>query len=171
MTLIVEDGTGKTDAESFCTVAFADSYHSNRGSTAWAALTEPAKEAALRLATDYMEQVYRLAWAGFRSTEEQALSWPRDDVPRQDTYYNVYSSEIVPVEVQRACSILALTASASELAPDVDRVAKREKVDVIEVEYFDAGRPWVRYRAVDNLLAPFLNSIPGSSSHAVMVSP
>lgn len=171
MTLIVEDGTAKTDAESFCTVAFADDYHSKRGGSAWALLTESEKESNLRLATDYMEQVYRLAWAGFRRDDEQALSWPRYDVPIKDLYYNVYSSDIVPVEVQRACAILALTASTGELAPNVDRITKREKVDVIEVEYFDAGSPWVRYRAVDNLLAPLLTNAPGSASRPVMVSP
>lgn len=165
MALIVEDGTGKTDAESFCTVAFADDYHTKRGGTAWDALTNDNKEIALRRATDYLEQVYRLRWLGYRKLELQALSWPRDEVRRADfTYLNQYSfypDNQVPVEVQNACASLALKASSGELAPDIARQTQREKVGPLEVEYEKGRVPYVRYRAIDNLLAPFLDA--GSS--------
>ena len=52
MSLVVEDGTGKADAESYISVADADTYHSNRGNTDWAALTTTEKEQLLRGATD-----------------------------------------------------------------------------------------------------------------------
>jgi hypothetical protein len=35
MALIVEDGTGKATAESYCTVAEATTYHTNRGNSSW----------------------------------------------------------------------------------------------------------------------------------------
>ncbi len=35
MSIVVEDGTGKSDAESFCTVAFATTYHTARGNSSW----------------------------------------------------------------------------------------------------------------------------------------
>jgi len=38
MALIVEDGSIVTGAESYCTVAFANTYLANRGYTAWDAL-------------------------------------------------------------------------------------------------------------------------------------
>ena len=53
MTLVIEDGTGKSNAESYISVADADTYHSNRGNTDWAALTTAEKERLLRIATDY----------------------------------------------------------------------------------------------------------------------
>jgi hypothetical protein len=93
MALIVETGQAGSTSESFASVADADLYHSNRGNTAWAAIASTAlKEAALRKATDYMEQSYRLRWLGYRHTEAQALSWPRDEVQRSDfTYLNQWS--------------------------------------------------------------------------------
>lgn len=174
MALIVEDGTGRVDSESFCTVAFADDYHTKRGNTAWAALDVPAKEANLRKATDYMEQVYRLLWLGYRKLERQALSWPRDEVRRHDfTYLNQYSfypDDEVPLEVQRACAELALRASADELAPDVDRVASREKIGPIDVTYQVGSSPWVRFRAVDNLLATFFRTGTSGTVRDVIAS-
>ena len=72
MALITEDGTGRADAESYCSVAAADAHHAARGAAAWAALTTEAKEQALRRATDYMGQIYGPLWAGHRSLPTQA---------------------------------------------------------------------------------------------------
>lgn len=161
MTLIVENGTGLADAESFISVADANTYHSNRGNAAWASLTDTVKEQCLRRATDYLEQVYRLRWIGYRHTEAQSLSFPRDEVPRRDfTYLNQFSfypNDVVPSEVKNACAELALKANTETLAPDLERVTKREKVGVLEVEYDTNSQPYKKYRIIDNMLAPFLN--------------
>lgn len=160
MSIVTEDGSGKSDAESFITLADATSYHAARGNAAWAALASDAlREQALRRATDYLEQVYGLKWKGERTTHTQALSWPRYDVCANG--FDV-DSDVVPVAVQRACAEMALKAAGGELAPDVGRQAKREKVDIIEVEYESGALPYVRYRAVDNLLAPYLECGVGS---------
>lgn len=164
MSIVTEDGTGRADAETFISVADASSYHSDRGNAAWAALASDAlREQALRRATDYLEQVYGLKWKGKRTKHTQALSWPRYDVCANG--FDV-DSDVVPVAVQRACAEMALKAAAGELAPDVGRLAKREKVDVLEVEYESGAVPYVRYRAVDNLLAPYLESVGGGSVKA-----
>ncbi len=171
MTLIVEDGTGLADAESFCSVADADTYHSNRGSSLWETLLEEEKEQALRRATDYMEQAYGDSWAGYRYGAVQALSWPRYNVPYKDLardgrlYYpetygaGYYPVDAVPVAVVRACAELALRAASGELAPDIGTtdLVKREKVGPIETEYV-VGAAYVRYRAIDMMLLPFLVS-------------
>jgi hypothetical protein len=169
MALIVEDGSGKTDAESYISVSDATAYHAARGNAAWAALaSDTVREQALRAATDYMLQAYRYQWAGSRKTATQALDWPRIDVPRLDTRQPLYSLQSyydessVPTEVARACAVLALKASTGELAPDIGRIKSREKVDVIEVEYQQGAAPYVRYRAVDNLLAGMLKTSSGS---------
>jgi hypothetical protein len=157
--LETEDGTAKANAESLITVADADTYFTGRGITNWATLSTTEKEQALRRATDYMEQVYGLKWKGERTKHTQALSWPRYDVCANG--FDV-DSDVVPVPVQRACAEMALRAAAGELAPDVGRLAKRETVDVITVEYESGAVPYVRYRAVDNLLAPYLEGGTGS---------
>lgn len=163
-TLIVEDGTAKPDADSYIATADANIYHANRGNTAWAGLSTLAKEAALRKATDYMLQVYRWKWAGERKTTAQSLDWPRLNVPLQDfAGAGFVSDTTVPVPVQNACAELALRAAVGDLAPDVGRVATRERIDVIEVEYSVNAAPWVRYRAADNMLTAYFKPSAGSS--------
>lgn len=171
MSLIVENGTGLANAESYISVADADTYHSNRGNTAWASLTTAVKEQSLRKATDYIEQVYRLKFLGYRHTEAQALSFPRDEVQRRDfTYLNQFSfypNDVVPTEVANACADLGLRSSTSDLTPDIERITKREKVASLEVEYDDTKQAYTKYRAIDNLLAPFLDSSSGISREVV----
>jgi hypothetical protein len=153
VTITVEDGTGKSDAESYISVTDADSYHADRGNTSWAALSDADKEAALRRATDYMLQTYRQNWKGRRTTSDQSLDWPRYDVAVDGFEVD---SDWVPDAVARACAELALRASAEDLSPDLERGVVRERIDVIEVEYDAASPQAKRYRAIDNLLAPYM---------------
>lgn len=164
-TLIVEDGSAKVDAESFCTVAFADDYHDKRGNAAWAAKGLGAKEAALRVATDYMEQVYRLQWDGYRYTLTQALSWPRWEVRRPDALYGyrMWASYIgfdtVPDLIKMACSDLALRALTAPLIKDIGPLKSRVKVGPIETEYVVSSLDkQVQYASVNSWLAPFMGS-------------
>lgn len=155
MAIEVEDGTGKANAESYISVSDADTYFTARGNATWAALTEAAKEQALRKATDYMQAEYDLRWAGERVGDTQALSWPRYSVPRRDVSVSYWDSDIVPTIVVRACAELAVRASAGDLTIDVGAQVKSETVGPISVTYADGARQQTRYPAVDNMLAPF----------------
>lgn len=160
MSLIIENGTGLTTAESYISVADADTYHNKLGNTSWGILTTEVKEQLLRKATNYMVQTYRMRWAGVRKTDDQALDWPRYLVPRLDTeaVYAYYDSDSVPGEVKVACAELALKASTMTLAPDTQRLTKREKIGTLEVEYdTNSGKAYTMYRAIDNLLMPMLD--------------
>lgn len=173
MALNTETGTGSSTSESYCSVTDASAYHSNRGNNTWALLTTAQMEEALRRATDYMLQVYKLRWKGSRVKSTQALDWPRAFVVREDFYSTssaipdsvtgefYYPSDIVPAQVRDACALLAIKAAAGDLSPDLSRATIREKVDVLEVEYDKSQPQYVRYRAIDNLLAEFLED--GSS--------
>ena len=170
--IIVEDGTGKPDAESYASVEYADEYHAKRNNTAWALLTTAVKEASLIKATDYMMQQYRLRWAGSRTTAEQALDFPRAFVPRDDGQYasyenlNInngnfyYANDVVLKEVQNACVELALRASVAELSADLEPVGnvKSESVDgAVSVAYTENNIARYKiYRMVDEMLKPFL---------------
>jgi hypothetical protein len=68
----------------------------------------------------------------------------------------------VPNEIKNACAELALKANDEALAPDIERIAKREKVGVLEVEYDINSPAYVIYRAIDNIVAPFLSSLTGN---------
>lgn len=173
---IVEDGTAKSNAVSLCSVENANDYHAKRGNTTWTFLTSSNKKSLLTKATDYLQQVYRLKWAGYRVSGTQSLDWPRNFVVREDfqaaqlngfqmiggNYY--YPNNIVPNEVIYACAEMAYKALSGDLSPDLARKTIREKVDSLEVEYSDYGAEYVRYRAIDNLLAPFID---GGESGAI----
>lgn len=168
MAIISEDGTGKADAESFISVADASTYHTARGNAAWAALASDAiREQALRKATDYMEQVFKLRWAGFRKTTTQALSWPRSWVPMQDspsgygTFPSYYADDEVPAAVANACAELALKASTATLYADETRGVLREKIGPLETEYDPYSPQATQYKAIDAMLRPFLSGNGG----------
>lgn len=156
MTLIVEDGTGLPEADSYASVDFADAYHAARGNTVWADYdTTEVKEPALRKATDYMVQMYRERWQGYRLLIDQALDWPRTDVV---VYPFALASDIVPAEVAQACVRLALLiAGGAELTPPTERVVIREKVGPLETEYAPGYPAHTVYRDIDALLQPFLS--------------
>lgn len=170
MALIVEDGSGLSNAESFISVADADTYFTNRGNASWDAIsTEAEKEVALRKATDYMEQTYRSRWVGVRVSATQALSWPRLDV-EVDGF--PVDGDVVPVEVERACAELALRAHSAALLADVDKTTPqviREKLDVMEVQYSDnsSAPGYIQYSAVDRMLAPYLPEGSGRSIKSI----
>jgi DnaT-like ssDNA binding protein len=164
MALIVEDGTGKADAESYCTVAEATAHLTARGLGAdWEAVDD-RREACLRKATEYITQLYRPRWKGQRLTEAQALDWPRSGVRRID-FDGYYAENAVPAEVKKACAELALKADAADLFADVGRLASRERVEgAVDVSYFENQASQVRYEAAERTLRPLLSSGGGGGS-------
>lgn len=86
MALIVEDGTGLDNAESYISVADADTYFSTmRGNASeyasdWLSddTTDAIKEACLRWATRLVDKL--VVWDGSKSTTTQKLRWPRSYV-------------------------------------------------------------------------------------------
>lgn len=178
---VPEDGTGLANANSLVDLEYARTYHANRNNAQWGLLLVGQRKSALIKATDYLGFVYRLRWKGTRVNGIQALDWPRAFVERDDYEYQglngstfiggffYFPSDEVPKEVKDACCELALKAAITELAPDVDRVANREKVGPLEVEYNQYMVPYTRYRQVENLLATFLKSGTSGTFRNVMV--
>lgn len=148
MAFTVETGSIVAGANSYVPVAYADAYHSDRGNAAWTG-ADAVKEAALIKATDYIEQIYAERWGGGLVLLDQPLSWPRVGFWEPD------STEI-PDRLKQAVCILALEALTDDLNPVQDRAVKREKVDVIEVEYMDNAAERKRRPAIDGLLRPYL---------------
>ena len=165
MKIIIENGAGLPDAESYASVAAADARCASLGLTAWAALAEASKEIALRKAMIFMA-TYRTRWAGRRVYQHQALDWPRYNVV-VDGF--ILPSSSLPLDVVNACIDLAVRAGSGEdLLPDLDtgsNAIKRDKVGPIDTEYFqnttDARE---RFVAVDALLAPYFGAAGGGNS-------
>lgn len=159
-------------AESYCSVADADTYHSNRGNSAWAALTTAQKEEALRKATQYIEGEYYGRWTGDRVESDQSLSLPRLLMPIKD-YGNgnmYYAYDSIPTGIIRACAELALKSRTVDLIPDVERAMIRDKVDVLETEWSPYSSQVTQYRAIDAMLAPYLIDGSGGANHRVIRS-
>jgi hypothetical protein len=139
MTLEVEDGTGKANADAFVSVEDCDTYCTNRGLSAWTDAPDSPpeiKEAAIRRATSYLSNAFR--WQGSRTNgRAQALAWPRDGVV--DGEGEDIATDEVPREVVDACCEIAAYEidNPGGLNPAVvlNEQVKREKVGSLEVEY------------------------------------
>ena len=174
MALVTEDGSIVAGAEAYIDVSYADTYHANMGNAAWSALTLVQKEVAIRRATMYLTEAYRLQWAGRRYSPNQVLDWPRTLVPKKDTagfyvsgqvYYDYRS---IPDEVKKASAEMALRSLSGDLMPDLKQAVRSKKVGPIETVYDPYSPQQRRYKAVTALLAPLLKS--GGSGVMVGVS-
>ena len=171
MALTIETGLIVAGADSYASVADADTYHTNNGTAAWALASNEAKEAALRKACRYLDGRYRARWKGRRvQPVAQALEWPRGGVCIGETYpagnathdvgfggeiYIPYDS--IPQRLKDAQCELALRALDGDLAADASTGVKREKVDIIDTEYFAGAVPGqTAYVAVEQLISDYL---------------
>ena len=160
MAIVVENGTGLDNAESYVSVAEADARLANLGYTTWAPLQTVEKEQALRRATNYMVQEFRSKWKGARLLSTQILDWPRSDVYVDDI---LIASTIVPLEVKNTNIDLAIKAAAGDLNPDTTQRVIREKIGPLEQEFSASGPSRSIFRAAWMSLAPYLDSYAGSN--------
>lgn len=160
MALIVEDGTGLANAESYISVAFFYAYHLAMGNTAAADLSETQVEQALRRATQHLDTNY--TFTGDRKTITQRLEWPRVSGQLYYTYTTFTYSYAWPVRcVQEACAELALRSSSATLIPDETQGIKSEKIGPITVVYADGSASQTRYTLIDNMLRTVTRAGPG----------
>lgn len=132
MTLIV--GT-----DSFVTLAAADAYWLARGNTDWSDVTDDVtREVYLRKASDWIQRTF--IFMGVPAMGAR-LHFPAIDV------YDTFGRKItdVPTEVQEATSVVADIVRDGTYNLDGiitrDTAVKKEKVDVIEVEYDTTSLP------------------------------
>lgn len=169
MTLVVEDGTGKADAESYISVSDATAYHASRGNSAWAAIaSDTVREQLLRKATDYMLYTYRGSWLGERKTDAQRLDWPRYSAWPEDRQTELPDDE-VPQDIAQACAELALIANTTSLTPSVTRGKKKVKVGPLEVEYDGSAPTATAFVAASVRLAYYLCGVANGGPFAKLV--
>ena len=151
-TIIVEDGTLVTNANSYVSEADLSTYASDRG------VTITGTNAVLLIqAMDYIES---LSYIGTRYTEDQALVWPRSGAVKFVNYtYDV--DEIPQLLIDGLCeTALAIDAGNNPIA-DTDRATKKEKVGPLEVEYMDNAASKVIVKKINTKLKPLLNGLQG----------
>lgn len=157
MSLVVEDGTIVAGAESYLSVADADTYWGKHGSpTAWTGATTANKESALRYATQWIDD--KFTWSGWIVESDQPLNWPRQGV--WDDQNRPIDADEIPVNLKDATAEMAKNhidaAVNASLARGGD--VKREKVDVIEVEYMDAANSQTVYPYIQRMLIGYTAS-------------
>lgn len=157
MALVVENGSLVAGANSFVTVAEARAYADARALTLPA--EDPAVEAALIVATDYLESLGARFKGEKTDPENQELQWPREcvnidgwDVP-EDT---------IPKQLKNAQIQLAIeNAAGVDLMPTGDgREVIRKKIDVLETQWApgSGGNAQPVFAKVQALLAPLMTS-------------
>lgn len=173
MALVVEDGTGLSNAEAYASAATADVYHAAHGApAAWTASTADEKDDALRIAGEYLQVVYGGRWRGQKNDTNvnQALDFPRKNMVVDDYLIPASGAGAIPTDVVNANIILAnkhreaVTASTpTSLIPDESNsgTERRRLVKVgpitKDVGYATANPPYKRYRIVDLMLRRYLN--------------
>lgn len=143
MTVTVVATAGASNANSYLTVADADSFANlYLGTLSWASASTDNKGRALIMATRYLDE---LSYIGEKAATTQALLWPRTEAQCGD--WSFTSSEI-PKPIKQATFDLAeyllgnstaLTgagAGSSELISGIPNAnLKRAQIDVISVEF------------------------------------
>lgn len=168
MPLVVEDGTGLSNANSYVSVENADAYFQLRANDEWSTLEADAKVAALVSATQYIDLRWGPNLKGVRAFETQALEFPRVD------FCTTAEPPVpLPINVVNACIEYGLRASRGPLAPDIEYDASgrlatstKEKVGPIEESKSWIGGnaysvAFVPYRIPDAMMRGFVRATNG----------
>lgn len=166
-TFVVEDGSGKSDANSYCSVAFADQYFENHNNPSdWTGATQAEKEMALRNATQYLDLYYGGRWRGRKKLleEDQSLDWPRYEA--YDDNDRWIDSETIPVKLQEATAEAALRdiTETDGLVPDIDEPGTVKKYSVKvgpiseSTEWMGGKKSFKRFRTIDYLVRGLTHS-------------
>jgi hypothetical protein len=171
--LIVEDGTGFANANSYISVEEADAYHDDRGNTRWADYDEnDVKIPALIRAADYIQQIYGSVFSGYPAATGQGLAWPRMYSVDTNVYGGSYfDPTFIPPALKKAQAELALDAVSIAgkliplLADSTSSTKKRIKAGPIEIERFEGRNSLVLRNKIDGMLVSLLaggllNAIP-----------
>lgn len=148
--MIVENGSGIINADSYVDIDFADNYFSSRN-PAWSQKTEEEKEIALIKATDYIDTLFK--WHGKKKTQEQALAFPRICLVDCDGY----KVEDIPVTLKKAVCVMALKVGNESLFGTVENkgdVASESVSGAVSVSYFAGTKKENQsdYQEVNSLL-------------------
>ena len=147
MSLIIENGQGLDNAESYIDLAYLQTYATKRGLD-----ITGITESNIIKAMDYFESAYQ--FKGTKLVETQALAFPR----------LINGVVEYPARVKNAICELTIKSKSAELLADSERLTTSEKVGEIEVHYSEYSKDETNYKFVINLIMPWLlgSGISGS---------
>jgi hypothetical protein len=133
---------------SYATEAELATYAADRGIT----ITEADTTILLIKAMDYLET---RNFVGMKTESDQTLQWPREVCT--GVYGCHIDNTLVPDDIKSAQMIAALIIDGgNEIQPTVERAVKKEKVDVLEVEYMDNAIATIQHTKLQDILRPYV---------------
>lgn len=158
-TLIVEDGSGVANANTYADVAYARAYAEDVG------LSLPADDDALTvLLLASMPYLESRPYKGRRVDPTQALAWPRDGVMIDQ---QPYPNNQIPDAIKKAqVTAASMIGEGTDLLPTIEgQFITKEKVGPIETEYSDeylrTPDGMTIFSAIDVFLLPYLIGADG----------
>ncbi|KPG98343.1 hypothetical protein AEQ67_13395 [Pseudomonas sp. RIT-PI-q] len=149
MTLIIEDGSGKPDAESYASAEDLVMYAGKFGVTIPAG--EPAQEALLRRAALAMDGK---TWKGRKTDSDQALAWPRRGVELDQ---QIKPDNYLPARIQYGQMALAAEIHTDDIDP-IDQRKGAITLDRVE------GAVTREYASIPNTSGRLLPAAPDRPS-------
>jgi hypothetical protein len=131
---VVETGIADPDANSYCTVEFADDYveANTHVSSDWTALDDATKERLLVRASKTLDVRFR--WQGTRVDQDSGLKWPRSGVYDEDGFQ--IGDDVIPRLLQEATAEMATYLMSDDwTAPRENDQFKELQVDVIDIKF------------------------------------
>ena len=136
--LIVEDGTGKSDSDSYVSLVDARALAVKYGYTL--PTDDTAAEVALRQGAAYID-MQEPCFGGARKLLTQALAWPR--IGAKTTFKAEIADDTIPSQL-----LMAQVAAAAEYGAGVDvrptddgkAIASEEVTGAVAVSYFNNGK-------------------------------
>jgi len=172
LTLIMEDGTGRSDANAYANAADGDAYHEGHlYATAWSGALLASKEAALVFATRLIDSQFQ--FGGTKANATQALQWPREDCrdPDADDWNGgTVASHVVPKAVADAtCEMARELLVADRTAAPPGEGLKYQNVGPNQTGYDKSDTPPVISHVAQAMLAKF-GALVKSRSGAVRLT-
>jgi hypothetical protein len=170
MALTLIATSGASNANSFATVAEADSYHeAHLYGSAWTSAATAKKEQSLVMATRWLDAQVR--WLGYASYSTQVLGWPRYGVSNPVTGV-LLDSTTIPQRIRDVTAELARRLIVGDLTADNDaEVAglKRLKAGPVELEFSEYVKSKPLPDAVLAMLNGFVTTIGSRSINVPLV--
>jgi len=150
---------GASNANSYCTLQEADAYNNVQLSAeTWQNADSVQKEAAIRQATLQLD--HYAAWQGKRSSQTQALAWPRTGVLFWDSEALI-PADSIPQWLKDATAEMARTLLANPGGDEALAGISRVRLDDVSIDLTSASPLPLFSSLVQVLIAPYVGSGAG----------
>lgn len=183
-TLVVEDGSALSNSNCYVSQADCIAYFTNRGVTdGFVSLTSTDQIIAILRGAQFLEAHYSGRWKAYRLLRLQAMSWPRvmssplyqfmgtPVALRSISYlldkdrFPIASNEVPKAVIEANCLLADAFASGVDLTPGLASPSYKSRKagdtqEVYAAAYRERDSSLVN---IDQMLEPFLISIPGAT--------